>query len=189
MTGPLMQTRLAIPLVERLQHIPLTEGNRVLILALATLLTGILLIGFLFFYSRRPSSTVAQQLIADAIESKWIAERSSTLRSLEERVEIAAGDLALLEITQELQEDDQKREKLEQEIAIRKDNLEKLKAQLQENQLRIRNEAHELARQTVKETTLQTPGGSVITQGRFFLEYTTVIVVIIALIELAVLDT
>jgi hypothetical protein len=157
------------------------------ILVLATLGAGVIFVYLLFVHSRRPSSMMVRQILADAIEKRRFEEQLGELAPLKKRLEVGRAALARIELEEGIEEDPGKKAVLEQRVKEKQDTIEQLRSEVQAEQERIRSTARGFAEQAVEEAISRPPDTSDLGYNRFFLEFTTVIVIIVAIIVLGVL--
>jgi hypothetical protein len=184
----------AIPLVDLahslfglLDPLTLTDQTLVTVLVLVTLLAGVALIALLFFYSRSRASGAVRQLLVEAIEARRFEKRLSDLESLEERLETEEGQLARLQIEHSIEEDPKAKADLAKQIEKGREGVLQLRLQLRAERDRLRAEAHTFAQNVVGEAIPPSLDMSALGRETFFLEFTTVIVIIISVIILALL--
>jgi hypothetical protein len=157
-------------------------------LVLATLIAGIVLIFFLFVQSRHHTSMVVKQMLTDAIEKRRFEEGISDLAPLQQRLKSEKSLLARYEVEEAVAENSEDKAELRQKVQKKQEAVAQLRSEIQEEQERVRKQAREFAEQAVGEAVSRPMDASDLGHNRFFLEFTTVIVIIVAIISLGLLD-
>lgn len=167
--------------------LPITDQILIAVIVLATLLAGVGLLFFLFHYSRSRVPEALEQFLVESIERRRFEEQSSDLYSLEEGLEIKEGELARLEIERGIEEEETSKAALADRIEQRRGEVSRLQSQLSAERARLRAEAHAFAQNMVRDAIPPTLAVATSDEGAFFLEFTTIIVIIISVIILALL--
>lgn len=154
---------------------------------LATLAAGVVLIYLLLTNSRKRTTNAVAMQITDALAQQQFKVTRSKLTDLEyERAQVAR-EVARLKIEYETEENDAAREEISTKLQSVKQQAERIEERLQEKQDTLMTEAREYAKNYVADILPSSLDISTPTQEKFFLEFMTVIVIIIGVIELALL--